>query len=169
VLPPVWTECRVMVVSKLLRELVHALEGSQPGPRETALMALTVDEITRADTQALGVPMPHADHGDKRLRALCEAVLRDPAGKSQLTQWVADVGASERTMARLFRNELGTSYQQWRTQAVLAHALPQLARGMPVAQVAAAAGYASDSAFSAMFKQAMGKAPRHFQTKTLQK
>jgi AraC-like DNA-binding protein len=82
---------------------------------------------------------------------------------------VADVGASERTMARLFRNELGTSYQQWRTQAVLAHALPQLARGMPVAQVAAAAGYASDSAFSAMFKQAMGKAPSHFQTRTLQK
>jgi len=52
---------------------------------------------------------------------------------------------------------------------VLAHALPQLARGMPVAQVAAAAGYASDSAFSARFKQAMGKAPSHFQTKTLQK
>jgi AraC-like DNA-binding protein len=132
-------------------------------------MVLTVDEIAYADTQALGVPMPHAEHGDKRLRALCEAVLRDPAGKSQLTEWVADVGASERTMARLFRSELGTSYQQWRTQAVLAHALPQLARGMPVAQVAADAGYASDSAFSAMFKQAMGKAPSHFQTKTLQK
>jgi AraC-like DNA-binding protein/mannose-6-phosphate isomerase-like protein (cupin superfamily) len=169
VLPQEWAECRVLVVSKLLRELVHALEGSEPGARETALMALTVDEIAHADTQALGVPMPHSDHGDKRLRALCEAVLRDPAGKSQLTEWVADVGASERTMARLFRSELGTSYQQWRTQAVLAHALPQLARGMPVAQVAAAAGYASDSAFSAMFKQAMGKAPSHFQTKTLQK
>jgi AraC-like DNA-binding protein/mannose-6-phosphate isomerase-like protein (cupin superfamily) len=166
VLPASWTECRVLVVSKLLRELVHALEGSEPGPRDDALMALTADEMARADTQALGVPMPHPEHGDKRLRALCEAVLRDPAEKSQLKEWVADVGASERTVARLFRDELGTSYQQWRTQAVLAHALPQLARGVPIAQVAAAAGYASDSAFSAMFKHSMGKAPSHFQAKT---
>ena len=163
VLPPEWTECRVLVVSKLLRELIHALEGSEVSPREEALMALTIDEITRADTQPLGVPMPHPEHGDKRLRALCEAVLRNPAEKSHLRDWVAQVGASERTVARLFRDELGTSYQQWRQQAVLAHALPQLARGLSIAQVAAASGYASDSAFSAMFKQAMGNAPSYFQ------
>jgi AraC-like DNA-binding protein len=135
----------------------------------SGLMQVTADEISRADTQDLGVPMPHPSQGDKRLRALCKAVLRDPSAKSQLREWVADVGASERTVARLFRSELGTSYQQWRTQAVLAHALPQLARGLPIAQVAAAAGYASDSAFSAMFKHAMGKAPSHFQTKPLHK
>lgn len=169
VLPPNWSDCRVLVVNKLLRELILALEGSEVSPREDALMALTADEIARAATQDLGVPMPHPEHGDKRLRALCEAVLRDPAEKSQLREWVTEVGASERTMARLFKGELGISYQQWRTQAVLAHALPQLTRGVPVAQVAAAAGYASDSAFSAMFKQAMGKAPSHFLRKTLSK
>ena len=151
-LPASWADCRVLVVSPLLRELIGALQGSEPGPREDAVMALALDEIQHADTQALGVPMPHPVLGDKRLRALCEAVLRDPAEKNQLREWVAEVGASERTVARLFRDELGTSYQQWRTQAVLAHALPQLARGVPIAQVAAASGYASDSAFS-------GKAP----------
>jgi AraC-like DNA-binding protein/quercetin dioxygenase-like cupin family protein len=169
VTPVGWADCRVLMVSKLLRELIHALEDSVPGPRDDAVMALTVDEMTNATTQALGVPMPHPQHGDKRLRALCKAVLRDPAEKSQLSEWVAQVGASERTIARLFREELGTSYQQWRLQAVLANALPQLARGMPIAQVAAASGYASDSAFSAMFKQAMGQAPSHFQNKTLSK
>ena len=162
-LPAHWSRCQVLVVSRLLRELVHALEGSTPGARDDALMALALDEITRADIQALGVPMPHPVRGDKRLRALCEAVLRDPSEKSQLRAWATLVGASERTMARLFREELGTSYQRWRTQAVLATALPQLARGLPIAQVAAASGYASDSAFSAMFKQAMGQAPRLFQ------
>lgn len=130
-------------------------------------MALAMDEITRADTQALGVPMPHPEHGDKRLRTLCEAVLRNPAEKSQLRDWGKQVGASERTVARLFRDELDTTFQQWRLQAVLAHALPQLTRGLSIAQVAAASGYASDSAFSAMFKQAMGKAPSHFQRKKL--
>jgi AraC-like DNA-binding protein len=167
VTPANWAECRVLVVSKLLRELIHGMEDAVPGKREDALMALTADEIAHSETQALGVPMPHPEHGDKRLRALCEAVLRDPAQKSQLSEWVAHVGASERTVARLFREELGTSYQQWRLQAVLANALPQLARGMSVSRVAAANGYASDSAFSAMFKQAMGQAPSHFQNKTL--
>jgi AraC-like DNA-binding protein len=65
-------------------------------------------------------------------------------------------------MARLFREQLGTSYQQWRQQAILAHALPMLARGVPVSHVAASSGYASDSAFTAMFKTAMGQPPSHF-------
>ncbi len=43
-------------------------------------------------------------------------------------------------------------------QAVLAHALPLLARGQSVSQVAAASAYASDSAFFTMFKAAMGVA-----------
>jgi AraC-like DNA-binding protein len=56
---------------------------------------------------------------------------------------------------------------QWRQQAVLAHALPLLARGTPVGQVAVACGYASDSAFAAMFKAAIGQSPSAFQGSTL--
>jgi AraC-like DNA-binding protein len=164
VTPEGWSGCRVLVVSPLLRELVAALDATPlPRPRELLLTQLVLDELASATTQALGVPLPPAQTGDKRLRALCEAVLRAPAERATLAQWAADVGASERTMARLFREQLGTSYQQWRQQAVLAHALPLLARGMPVSHVAAASGYASDSAFTAMFKAAMGQPPSQFQ------
>ncbi|MDP3796763.1 MAG: helix-turn-helix transcriptional regulator [Polaromonas sp.] len=189
--PTGWEGCRVMVVSPLLRESIHALdhdphaslppEGAvfalgRPGgktpprqplspAREQLLSALVLDEITHADTQALGVPLPHPQTGDKRLRALCEAVLGAPAERATLAEWAAGIGASERTVARLFRDELGMSYQQWRQQAVLAHALPLLARGTPVSLVAAASGYASDSAFSAMFKSAMGQPPSQLQKK----
>ena len=138
----------MLVVSPLLRELIHALDNSTGPPlsasREHWLSALVLDEIAHADRQALGVPLPHPHSGDKRLRALCEAVLRAPC---------------ERTVARLFREQLGMSYQQWRQQAILAHALPMLARGQSVGAVAAA----SESAFSAMFKAAMGQSPRAFQ------
>jgi AraC-like DNA-binding protein len=65
----------------------------------------------------------------------------------------------------MFRDQLGMSWQQWRQQAVLAHALPLLARGMPVSLVAAASGYATDSAFCAMFKAATGQSPTSFQHK----
>jgi AraC-like DNA-binding protein len=164
VAPPEWDGCRVLVVSPLLRELVPALdEAGLARERERLLTALLLDELRGAAMQPLGVPLPPAQTGDKRLRALCEAVLRAPAQRATLAQWAADVGASERTMARLFREQLGTSYQQWRQQAVLAHALPLLARGLPVGRVAAASGYASESAFTAMFKAAMGQPPSRFQ------
>ena len=164
--PTGWDGCRVIVISALVRELIQALDApdGQPGsPREQMLTALVLDEITHADTHALGVPLPHADSGDKRLRALCEAVLREPSARTTLATQAASVGASERTMARLFREELGLGYQQWRQQVALAHALPLISRGTPISEVAAATGYASDSAFSAMFKTAMGQPPRYFQ------
>ncbi len=157
--PPGWDACRMIVVSPLLRELIQAMDAdtrraAEP-QRDQLLIRLVLDELAHADTQPLGVPLPR----DKRLRALCEAVLNAPGERATLAQWAADTGASERTVARLFREELGTTYQQWRQQAVLAHALPLLARGVPIGQVAAATGYASDSAFSAMFKAAMGHPP----------
>ena len=168
--PKGWTGCRVLVVSPLLRESIHALDAATPeqplpAAREHLLSSIVLDELAGADTQALGVPMPHPQTGDKRLRALCEAVLRAPSERATLAEWAADTGASERTVARLFRDELGLSYQQWRQQAILAHALPLLTRGQSVSTVAAASGYASDSAFTAMFKTAMGQPPSHFQSK----
>lgn len=159
--PPAWTGCRVLTVSALLRELVRALQDIAPGSRDQALMQLVLDELVHADTLSLGVPLPR----DKRLRSLCELVSRDPGGRATLAHRARQIGASERTITRLFRTELGTSYQQWRQQVVLAHALPLLARGLPVSAVAAASGYTSDSAFSAMFKLAMGQSPSHFQSR----
>ncbi|MDO9405931.1 MAG: helix-turn-helix transcriptional regulator [Polaromonas sp.] len=170
--PPGWRSCRMLAVSPLLRESIQALDTGTadapplPAVRERLLTELVLDELARADTQTLGVPLPHLRNGDKRLRALCEAVLRAPSHRATLAEWAADIGASERTAARLFRDELGLSYQQWRQQAVLAHALPLLARGLPVSEVAAATGYASDSAFSSMFKSAMGHSPSHFQNRS---
>jgi AraC-like DNA-binding protein len=161
--PAHWTRSRVLVVSPLLRELVHALNRPQRPQHKAgrALLTLLLDEMEHADTQPLGVPMPNATGSDRRLRNLCEAVMQAPAQHATLAAWATHVGASERTLARLFRDELGTSFLRWRQQVVLAHALPMLARGVSVGRVAEASGYASESAFSAMFKSAMGLPPTH--------
>lgn len=159
--PAGWATCRMIEVSPLLRELIPALDqASATTARERALTQLVLDELTRADALPLGVPLPHPETGDKRLRALCEAVLADPGRRATLGAWANDVGASERTLARLFKAELGMNFQHWRQQAALAHALPLLANGHAISAVATRCGYASDSAFSAMFKAAMGVPPR---------
>lgn len=162
VVPPHWTGSRVLVVSPLLRELIRAMDEphlQQDAAVQQSLSTLVIAEMDRAAVQPLGVPMPSASHGDRRLRALCEAVLNNPARHATLAGWAPHSGASERTLARLFRCELGTGFQRWRQQVVLAHALPMLARGVSVGRVAQASGYASESAFSAMFRQAMGQSP----------
>lgn len=163
-----WRQCRVLEVSDLLRALVLELDatpnGAGPAPdaeslkRESRLSALVLDELRRARPVPLGVDLP----ADKRLRALCEAVLGDPGRHATLDRWAQACGASPRTVARLFRSELGTSFAQWRQQVLLARAVTLAARKMPMASIAAELGYASPSAFSAMVRRSVGAPPSRF-------
>jgi AraC-like DNA-binding protein len=154
-----WARCRVLEVSPLLRELVYELHAGATAPeRERALAALVQDELHRARPVPLGVGLPE----DKRLRALCEAVLDDPARHATLAGWAAHSGASVRTVARLFRQELGTTFAEWRQQVLLAKALSLAARKRPMAHIAAELGYASPSAFTAMVRRSVGLPPSRF-------
>ena len=154
-----WAGCRVLEVSPLLRELVEQLcQVPAEVERERLFAALVQDELQRARPVPLGVGLP----ADKRLRALCEAVLDDPARHATLQGWASEAGASVRTVARLFRAELGTSFADWRQQVLLAKALAMAARKRPVAHIAAELGYASASAFSAMVRRSVGVPPSRF-------
>ena len=162
-----WRSPRVLEVSPLLRELVLALptdpdpcppESQDDEARRRGLEALAVHELRRARPIPLGVALP----ADARLRRLCEAMLRDPGRHAGLEAWAAEAGASPRTLNRLFREQLGTSFLQWRSQLLLAHAVTLAARGRPMAHIAAELGYASASAFSAMVTRTVGMPPSRF-------
>ena len=161
-----WSRGRVLEVSPLLRELVLQLPTDPDAPpatqaeraREHCITHLIVDELTRARSLQLGVALPQ----DKRLRRLCEALIREPARHAALADWAAEVGASERTVSRLFREQLGTGYAQWRSQVLLAHALSMAARSKPMSHIAAELGYASASAFTAMVTRTVGMPPSRF-------
>lgn len=162
-----WLQSRVLEVSPLLRELTLALPiDADPCPPETAddaarrrgLQALVVHELQRARALSLGMPLPR----DARLRSLCEAMLREPGRHAGLEDWAADAGYSPRTLSRLFREQLGTSFAQWRSQLLLAHALTLAARGRPMSHIAAELGYASASAFTAMVTRTVGMPPSRF-------
>ena len=162
-----WRQCRVLEVSELLRAVVREMptdpdDGAPPPPellhRERHLSALILDELRRASSVRLGVDLPR----DKRLRHLCEAVLADPTRHDTLADWARDTGASPRTVARLFRQELGSTFTQWRQQVILARAVALAAGRKPINQIAAELGYNSPSAFSAMVRRAVGLAPGRF-------
>lgn len=160
-----WRGARMLEVSSLLRALVQAMPTEADDPaapaadrrRERHLSALIRQELAQAPTRRLGVDLPR----DKRLRLLCEAVLADPARHDTLEAWARNTGASPRTVARLFQQELGTSFTQWRQQVVLAQAVSLAAQELPIAQIAAELGY-SPSAFSAMVRRSVGQTASHF-------
>ena len=161
-----WRQCRVLEVSDLLRAVVREMpttpdDGPPPDAatllRERHLSALLCDELARAAPVKLGVDLPH----DKRLRQLCEAVLADPTRHTTLEAWAQDTGASQRTVARLFRTELGSTFTQWRQQVILAKAVSLAAGRMPVGQIATELG-SSPSAFSAMVRKSGGQPPAPF-------
>lgn len=162
-----WQQCRVLEASSLLRELVAHLpadpvapdEAEAPSDRERSLAHLVLDELRRARALPLeGLDLPE----DKRLRRLCDAVLAEPARWVTLEDCAHLAHASPRTVARLFRSELGTTFGQWRQQVLLSQALVLAAKGRPMAHIASSLGYASASAFSAMVTRTVGMPPSRF-------
>ncbi|PHK94975.1 AraC family transcriptional regulator [Pseudoroseomonas rhizosphaerae] len=149
----------VLAVSPLLRELILAACEEppewDPEGRAGHLAALILDEIRRAPALPLGVPQPR----DPRLLRLAEALRAHPERGLTLEGWAAEVGASARTLSRLFRAETGMSFGAWRQHWRLAEAAALLARGVPPARAAAMVGYASAPAFGAAYRAAFGVTP----------
>jgi AraC-like DNA-binding protein/quercetin dioxygenase-like cupin family protein len=154
-----WPECRVIEVSALLRELIlslvtlpieYALEG-----RAGQIAALTLSELGIAKVLPIHIPWP----SDRRLQAVCRAIMEKPGINRTVDEWGDEVGASGRTLIRLFQSELGLNYRDWVQQVRLAEAVGRLTLGQPVARIAAELGYRSPSAFAAMFRRAMGTPP----------
>jgi AraC-like DNA-binding protein len=156
----------VLKVSPLLREILVALtsfDGAPYSPRQRASMEqVALDQLRRVDQLPVGLPTLT----DDRLRAIVSLLRADPADERTLASLGVAVGASERTLSRLFRQEAGMSFPQWRTQFRLQHALVLLADRTPVTTTALACGWSNPSAFIETFRRAFGATPGKFYGET---
>jgi len=159
---PVTARCRVVRVPPLARELIARVvrlpeDYPESGP-EARLVAVLVDELADLPAAPLDLPLPR----DRRAMAVAEALIDTPADNRDLEAWGLRVGASDRTLARLFRKETGLTFGRWRQRRRLLAALERLAAGEPVTAVALDLGYESPSAFIAMFRRALGAPPTRY-------
>lgn len=148
----------VFAVSPLLREAVLALTGERPQARPGArrrLLAVVIDELCDTPEQSLHLP----ESGDDRLRTVTDLLHADPARPATLAELGRVAGASERTLSRLFRTELGMSFHQWRTTLRIHHALGHLTNGMSVTDTAMACGWSNPSSFIEAFTSVVGQTP----------
>ena len=132
--------------------------GSAPTAREERLFAVLLDEIETLSVAPLALPWPR----DPRLVRLTEALQIDPGKSATLAEWGKEVGASSRTLARLFVRDTGMSFRRWREQLRLVSAIERLAAGEQVTTVAMELGYDSVSAFINMFRKNLGATPSRY-------
>jgi AraC-like DNA-binding protein len=156
----------VFGASGLVREVLLTLTGprnheraSDPAAR-ARLRRVLVDELREAHEQPLHLPEPR----DDRLQAIAQRLYDNPADTTSLAQLGRAIGASARTLSRLFHDELGMTFYEWRTQVRIFHALVLLADGHDTTRVAHACGWANPSSFIAAFTSVMGTTPGRHRT-----
>jgi AraC-like DNA-binding protein len=157
----------VFTVSDLAREILLTLTGPRnydgaardwaPAAR-TRLRRVLVDELHEARERHLQLPEPR----DDRLRAVAQLLYEQPGDNTPLADLGRATGASARTLSRLFHDELGMTFYQWRTQLRVFHALVLLADGHDTTHVAHACGWSNPSGFIAAFTGIIGTTPGRY-------
>jgi AraC-like DNA-binding protein len=154
--------CSVLDVTPLARELiVRAVALPEPYDEagdEGLLMQLLMCEIRRLPRCDLDLPLPVSPD----LTRLCERILADLTTRRSCGSDATDMRMSTRTLYRRFLRETGITFARWKQQARLLESIRRLAEGASVTAVAVDLGYESPSAFSTMFRRALGTAPRAF-------
>lgn len=147
----------VLAVGPLLRELLIAYTATpQPaGPARRRMQAVLLDQLRIAPERPLHLPAPN----DVRLQRIAELFERHPAAPQSLAQLAELVNTSPRTLSRLYRDELGMTFPQWRTQTRLHQALRLLSDGKSVSTVAVECGWATPSAFIDVYRRNFGDTP----------
>lgn len=151
--------CQVINVSPLMRHLLmEAVElplTYDVAGRDGVLIDLLLHELQRSAPLPLHIPLP----SDGRLLELCQTFLHQPNAHQSTQHWADQLHVSLRTFNRLFRQQTGLSFSQWRQRACVVLALARLAAGEAVTRIALDLGYDSPAAFSTMFRRILGQAP----------
>lgn len=157
-------QCRIVNISSLLRELI--LHASRRGaldrrtPTDARVIDVLLDQLTTVADVPLQLPTPR----DARAVRLASLLRARPAHAGSVTKLAREIGASRRTIERLFLRETKMTVGEWRRRARLLHAVRRLGEGEAVTSAALEAGYSSVSAFIAVFKKEFGTTPGRYLT-----
>ncbi len=159
-----WSEsCRIMDLSPLLRELTNYIAQKIPfsdviTKEHKRLINVFCDQLAMQSTEALELILPK----DSRLKRISNTLLKNPANNDSLKVWSNKVGASERTISRLFKKETGLTFMKWRQRLKLISSVKYLKEGISIKEIAYLTGYNSSSAFIYSFKDEFKVTPQKY-------
>ena len=153
---------QVIQMTTLLRALIlefmsYSRAETEGGPA-ARLAAVILDQLRMLPAAPLQLPLPE----DRRLRPLCEAIMRCPAHIPPVKEAAERSAMSVRSFERRIKSETGMNYRTWCRQVKLFRALELLASGRKVSDVSHKLGYEEPSAFVASFRKAFGVTPGRY-------
>ncbi len=159
---PMPEQCCTLAISSLVRELILFMT-SQPvdyaADSPTGRKAVVLlEELACMPQEQLHLHIS----SEPRISLIAKMLSDNPGERRTLGEWGREVAMSERSLARLVRQETGMTFGRWRQQFQLIIAMRQLAAGQRVQQVADWLGYDSVTAFITMFKKAVGTSPGRY-------
>lgn len=101
---------------------------------------------------------------DRRIKKIFESYNNDPSIQYTLDDWSDKVGATKRTLTRLFAKEFDTSFSLWRQHLRLVTSLRLLEEDYSIQEVALSVGYQNDSSYIKAFKARFGITPLAFKS-----
>lgn len=153
----------VIGVTPLLKALVvEATEIEKQEDKDGYVGRVTdliLDQLRRTPPLPGALPWPR---GGSSLTALCEALYADPTDSRGSKAWGRELGMSERTLARRFEAELGSSLRSWHRRLRLFKAVELMGGGLDVTRTAMELGYSSTSAFVYAFRTDTGCSPQAY-------
>lgn len=159
---PAWPGCAVVNVTPLVRELVAACVAfpwDYPEDSPNARLAtVLLEQLSTLDH----APVQLREPKDPRARRVLSMLRAEVGCRTPLEQMAPQAAASARTIERLFLQETGLSFGEWRQRYRLIQALEQLAEDVPVAVVSGAVGYENPSSFITAFKKLFGTTPGNY-------
>lgn len=153
----------VLRATPLMRGIGRRLTPSAPltPPEQRRLGRVALDEIARLDRPDLHLPGSR----DPRLAQVMARLMDRPAEAGNLGWLAAKVGSSERTLSRLFPQETGLSWRDWRDRMRFVLAVEGLQAGRSSKELATWLGYSGTSAFVAAFRRQSGMTPSDWRSR----
>ncbi|WP_163994317.1 AraC family transcriptional regulator [Pyxidicoccus caerfyrddinensis] len=159
-------ECRVFVLPPLAREMLHYSTrwGPERAPRDAvaeSFFSALAHLLTEWAAEPREWRLPRARTPELE-RAMTYTLSR-LTGPATLAGAAKAAGLSQRTLARRFEDEAGTSWRRFLHDARMLRAMELLAEdGARVTQTAYAVGFESLAAFTHAFTAFTGERPRDF-------
>lgn len=147
-------------VTPLVRAILDTLETSryEGTPQQDRLLRVMVDQLACCPAGDSFLP----DSDDPALRRLLAALHDCPSDRRSTAALARAFGLSERTLVRRCTRDLGMSLTDWRNRLRVVRAVAMMQDGQSVEAVALDLGYATASAFIAMFKGVTGDSPARY-------
>lgn len=145
----------------LMIEQQYQTESQFSHDKTSRLLEVLYDQINTSESFKFKQLIPK----ERRIKIIFERLTTQPDIDLTLSQWGDIVGASERTLSRIFAKEFNTSFALWRQHLRLMYSLSLLESEFSIQNVAHQIGYQNDSSYIKSFKKCFGVTPQQFRLK----